>query len=200
MKFKASLLVTASFMTLVLITIGLLRSTSQPTVDTATPNMLALIDPLQQPSLSPALPSANTPDSVEALLDRPLKPTAPAKGTLKHQLSLDKSIDRVKQIDQTLSHLRLSLKNQAASGARSIAGDNSGNLAKQTLTMRQRLGSITGTLKKQDYEIKKLSFDLAQKQFQDGEISKTYLDQQHASYQKSARDLKTFLNSSKIAD
>jgi outer membrane protein TolC len=66
--------------------------------------------------------------------------------------------------------------------------------------MRQRLGSITGTLKKQDYEIKKLSFDLAQKQFQDGEISKTHLDQQHASYQKSARDLKTFLNSSRIAD
>ena len=200
MKFKASLLVTASFMTLVLIAIGLLRSTSQPTVDTATPNMLALIDPLQQPSLRPALPSASTPDSVEALLDRPLKPTAPAKGTLKHQLSLDKSIDRVKQINQTLSQLRPSLKNQAASGARSIAGDNSGNLAKQTLTMRQRLGSITGTLKKQDYEIKKLSFDLAQKQFQDGEISKTHLDQQHASYQKSARDLKTFLNSSRIAD
>ncbi|XHX77476.1 MAG: hypothetical protein RBJ76_24045 [Stenomitos frigidus ULC029] len=187
-------------MTLVLLAIGLLRSTSQPTVDIATPNMLALIDPLQQPPLLPSAPSVSTPDAAEALLDRPLQPTAPAKGTLKHQLSLGKSIDRVKQIDQTLSQLHPPPKNQAASGARAAAGGNSGNLAIQTLTMRQRLGSITGTLKKQDYEIKKLSFELAQKQFQDNEISKARLDQQQASYQKSARDLKTFLNSSRIAD
>ena len=48
--------------------------------------------------------------------------------------------------------------------------------------------------------IKTLSSKLAQKQFQDGEISKMLLDQQQARDQKSARDLKTFLNSSRIAD
>jgi len=57
-----------------------------------------------------------------------------------------------------------------------------------------------GTLKNQDDEIKKLSSKLAQKQFQDGETSKMLLDQQQARDQKSARDLKTFLNSSRIAD
>lgn len=200
MKLKASLLVTASFMTLVLVAISLLRSTSQPLSDAEpTPNALALASSLLQPSTAPIKPSVS-PDSVDALLDRPLHPGAPTSGTLNQRLSVDKSIDRVKQIDQTLASLRQRTHNQAKASTRSIVEGKQKALATQTLTIHNRLGSVTGTLKKQDYEIKKLSFELAQKQFQDGEIPRTLLDQQQANYQKSAHELKMFLNSSRIAD
>jgi hypothetical protein len=106
----------------------------------------------------------------------------------------------VKQIDQALASVRTApTLQQISPGKSAVAGND-----RSTLDTQRRAhnwaGAVTGTLKKQDYEIKKLELALAQKQFKDGEIPKTALVQKQASYQKSAREFKTFLNSFRIAD
>lgn len=59
---------------------------------------------------------------------------------------------------------------------------------------------LEGTLKKQDYQIKQLEFELAQQQYQHGKINKAVLDQKAAQYQKSKREFLAFGKSLRIAD
>ncbi|WP_146141056.1 hypothetical protein [Stenomitos frigidus] len=197
MRLKASLLVTASCMTLVLVVIGLLHSTAQQAID-AEPIADALA-PLLSP-LSASKPLANattTADAVEALLDRPSHSEADTRETLKRRFSVDSSLDRVKQIDQLLADIRIAT-NPTTAGKR--PGAIGGVSLKTQTSAHEWIGSVTGTLKKQDYEIKKLELALAQKQFKDGEIPQAALVEKQASYQKAAREFKTFLNSFRIAD
>jgi hypothetical protein len=201
MRLKASLLGTASGMTLVLIAVGLLHSTSKQGIEADSTDALALVVPLLPllPSTSSTnattTPAATIPDGVEVLLDRPSHSDTKTSETLKRRFSVDNSLDRVKQIDRLLATIHTPTVHTADKAA---AIDS---LALEAQIRAHRwVGSVTGTLKKQDYEIKKLELALAQKQFKDGEIPQAALVQKQASYQKSAREFKTFLNSFKMAD
>jgi hypothetical protein len=203
MRLKASLLVTASCMTLVLVCVGLLHSTSQPADDAEqTIDALSLVTPLLPPPLVPAKPPAQaskTAEAVDALLDRRSQSDTDTNETLKRRFSVDNSLDRVKQLDRLLAKgLPATAKNPPTSDKQSAA---SSRTTPQTQTSAHNwVSAVTGTLKKQDYEIKKLELALAQKQFKDGEIPQTALVQKQARYQKAAREFKTFLNSFRIAD
>lgn len=203
MKLKASLLVTASCMTLVLVSVGLLQSTSQQADDPKLPpDALSLVTP-SLPSLRPSQPptqATTTADAVDALLDRPSHADTETGETLKRRFSVDSSLDRVKQIDRALADIRTATaENPAKASKQTVAAIDSATSKNQT-SAHNWVGSVTGTLRKQDYEIKKLELALAQKQFKDGEIPQTALAQKQARYQKAAREFKTFLNSFRIAD
>ncbi len=198
MRFKVSLLVTASCITLLLVAVGFLRSTSQRSTDASLPSdAIALVTPLLQPSATP--PQATPTDSVDALLNRPLSPRQ-STITLNQRLSVDQSIKRVQQVDRVLSRVRQLTANDRAEPANPPPATAALITAETQSLNHNWVGSVAGTLKKQDYEIKKLEFELAQKQFKDGEIPKTLLDQKQANYQKSARELKSFINSFRMTD
>lgn len=204
MRLKASLLVTASCMTLVLAMIGLLQPTTQQAINAESgTDALSLAAPLLQPPLAPSQSSANAKsaaESVDALLDRPSPSATETHETLNRRFSVDKSLDRVKQIDQALANARTATTSQPINrGKSAVAGNDRTNPGTQ-MRAHNWAGAVTGTLKKQDYEIKKLELALAQKQFKDGEIPKAALVQKQASYQKSAREFKIFLKSFRIAD
>jgi hypothetical protein len=61
-------------------------------------------------------------------------------------------------------------------------------------------GSVEGTLKKQNYQIKKLEFELATEQYKDGTINRTAFNQKAVEYELASQEFKGFLNSSKMAN
>ena len=203
MRLKASLLGTASGMTLVLVAVGLLHSTSQQGIEADSSDALALVAPLLRPlpstpAIKPAMtPTATTPDGVDALLDRPTHADTKTSETLKRRFSVDNSLDRVQQIEQVLATIHTKAAKNPATADKTVAIDRT---LETQISTHSWVGSVTGTLKQQNYEIKKLELALAQKQFKDGEIPQAALAQKQASYQKAAQEFKTFLNSFRIAD
>ncbi len=70
----------------------------------------------------------------------------------------------------------------------------------QSMAFTNSVGAIEGTLMKQDYEIKKLDFELAKVLFRDGEITQEQLDQKEAAYNETLNAFKAFWDSFGISD
>lgn len=104
-------------------------------------------------------------------------PDEDASYTFNTRFSLDNALDRVGQLK------RISMPQ----GEKSMAFTNS-------------VGAIEGTLMKQDYEIKKLDFELAKVLFRDGELTQEQLDQKEAAYNEAVNAFKAFWESFGISD
>lgn len=70
----------------------------------------------------------------------------------------------------------------------------------QFMAFSNSIGAVEGTLRKQDYEIKRLEFELAKVLFRDGEITKEQLDQKESAYNEAVSDFKAFWKSFGISD
>ena len=70
----------------------------------------------------------------------------------------------------------------------------------QFMAFSNSIGAVEGTLRKQDYEIKRLEFELAKVLFRDGEITKEQLDQKESAYNEAVSDFKAFWESFGISD
>jgi hypothetical protein len=128
-------------------------------------------------------------------------PDEPINYTLQQRFSIDNSLERIKQIDGALNSFRaLTEKSKPVLGSKAVS--KVGNTAPdvQTLGFNNWVGSVEGTLRKQDYQIKKLEYQLAQKNYEDKTISQSELNQKQAAYNKSEKDFQAFVKSFTIAD
>ncbi len=124
-----------------------------------------------------------------------------AAPAIEQRFSLEDSLNRLSQIDQALtSFRRLTEKNKAKLGEAATAEVGNTDWETQNLGFPNWVSSLEGTLKKQNYQIKQLEFELAKKQFEDRQISQTTLDRQAADLKKAEREFQDFLKTFKIAD
>lgn len=70
----------------------------------------------------------------------------------------------------------------------------------QNLGLPNCIGAIEGTLRKQEYLIKKLSYELAQEKARSGEINKKQLRNARKEKQQAEKSFQTFWNSFGISD
>ncbi|EDX78577.1 hypothetical protein MC7420_7230 [Coleofasciculus chthonoplastes PCC 7420] len=131
----------------------------------------------------------------------PIHPDESIDDTLNERFSLSNSLERIQQIRNALSSFQqLTETSQPILGDRKMAEIGHTDWETQHLGFPNWVGSVEGTLKKQAYQIAKLEFELAQKQFQDGEITQAALDQKEANYRRAEQDFQAFWNSFNIAD
>ncbi len=69
-----------------------------------------------------------------------------------------------------------------------------------SMAFTNSVGAVEGALRKQDYEIKKLDFELAKVLFRDGEITQEQLGQKELAYNEAVNDFKAFWESFGISD
>jgi hypothetical protein len=131
----------------------------------------------------------------------PIHPDEPLSDTQHQRFSLDNSITRVEQVAAALDSFRqLTDTSKTALGEGAIATVENTDWETQNLGFHNWMGAIEGTLWYQNYTIKKLEYELARKQFEDGEISKTELERKASTYDRATQDLQAFLNSFSIVD
>jgi hypothetical protein len=177
MKTRLSILTTAASLTLVTAAIAAIRP-----------------DPEALPQAGTILP----PSIVASLTDKPVHPDEPISETLNQRFSFANALSRLQQIDQALDSFRqLTDKSRNTSA---IAAVGNTDPETQTLGFQNWVGSLEGTLRQQDYQVKRLELELAQKQFEDGEISQAVLNEKTQNLQKAKKDFQAFLKSFKIAD
>lgn len=126
---------------------------------------------------------------------KPIHPNEPVNYTLEERFSLENSLTRTQQIKEAFNSFRQLTE-------KSLAGTNVKNTDSETQTLgfTNWVGAVEGTLKKQDYQIKKLEFELAQEQYKAEKINKATLDQKVAQYQMSKQEFQAFWQSFGVAD
>jgi hypothetical protein len=131
----------------------------------------------------------------------PVSPDEPLEDTLSDRFSLANSLERLQQIRGALSSfVQLTEKSKPALGERAIARIGNTDWEIQNLGFPNWVGSVEGTLRKQDYQIKKLEFELATKQYEDGEVSQAVLDEKEVAYRLAEQEFRAFWHSFEIAD
>ena len=70
----------------------------------------------------------------------------------------------------------------------------------QSMAYSNSIGAIEGTLMKQEYQIKKLVFELAKVLYRDGEISEQQLAEKEAAYNQAVEAFKAFWESFGLSD
>ena len=115
--------------------------------------------------------------SVEEQL-QPVHPDESVSDTFNTRFSLQNAITRLSLIED-------------------LAGDLSGE---QAMAFNNSVGALEGTLRKQEYLIAKLEFELAKHQYRDGHITKEQLDEKASAYLKATEDFKAFWNIFGISD
>lgn len=131
----------------------------------------------------------------------PVSPDEPVEDTLSDRFSLDNSLERLEQIRGALSSfVQLTEKSQPVLGGGAIADIGNTDWEIQHLGFPNWTGAVEGTLRQQEYQIKKLEFELAQKQYEDGEISQAVLNEKEVAYQRAEQDFQAFWNSFRIVD
>lgn len=130
----------------------------------------------QEPQQAQQEPIALEP-SVEVQL-QPVHPDESVSDTFNNRFSLQNAITRLSLVED-------------------LAGDLSGE---QAMAFNNSIGVLEGTLRKQDYLIAKLEFELAKHQYRDGNITKDQLDEKASAYLKATEDFKAFWNIFGISD
>ncbi|MFB2922296.1 MULTISPECIES: hypothetical protein [Aerosakkonema] len=125
----------------------------------------------------------------------------PNNVTLNERFSLANSLTRIKQIQGALTSFRtLTQRSKPKLGQTAIASVGNTDPDTQNVGFSNWVGAVEGTVRQQNYQIKKLEFELAKKQFEDKQISQTALNQKRAAYQQAEREFQNFLNSFRIVD
>ncbi|MBD1938157.1 hypothetical protein [Microcoleus sp. FACHB-68] len=132
---------------------------------------------------------------------QPVHPDELIDDTLNQRFTFENSLTRTQQIKEALESFRqLTDTSKAKLGKSAISQVKNTDPETQTLGFYNWLGSVEGTLIKQNYQLKKLEFELAQKQYQDKEITKPELDIKSDNYRKAEQEFQTFLKTFTIAD
>ena len=121
--------------------------------------------------------------------------------TVEEAFSLDQSLYRVGQVREGLSSFR-KLTEQGKTKFKKDILDQIGNTGweVQTLGFHNWPNTIEGTLRLQDYQIKKLEFALAVERYEKGKIAKDAVEQAQKTYNDAKSDMQEFLDSYSIAD
>ena len=145
-------------------------------------------------------PSPNT-AQVSDLQLKPVYPDETVSYTLNERFSVKNSMRVLPQIKGALNSFHtLTEKSKSALGEKALSEVGNTDWEVQNLGFTNWVASVEGTIKKQDYQMKKLEFELAKKQYEDKEIVKAVLDQKAVSYQQAKQEFLKFWNSFKISD
>ncbi len=144
--------------------------------------------------------SSNT-AQVSDLQLKPVHPDETVSYTLNERFSVENSMRVLPQIKGALNSFHtLTEKSKSALGQKALSEVGNTDWEVQNLGFTNWVTSVEGTIKKQNYQMKKLEFELAKKQYEDKEIVKAVLDQKAVSYQQAKQELQKFWNSFKISD
>jgi hypothetical protein len=128
-------------------------------------------------------------------------PDESANETYSQRFSLGNAITCTKQIDRALRSFvmltKLSKKKLTEAEVRRV-GNTESDI--QTLGFQNWVGAVEGTLRKQNYQIAKLEYELAVAQRKTGSVSASTLKQKQTAYRKAEKDFKGFWNRFGIAD
>ncbi|NJN11356.1 MAG: hypothetical protein HC836_27025 [Richelia sp. RM2_1_2] len=128
-------------------------------------------------------------------------PDEPIKDTLQERFSFDNSLERLNQIDKALNSFRvLTEKSKSVLDNKTLSEVGNTDWDTQNLGFTNWVSSVEGTLRKQDYQINKLGYQLAQKLYEDKAIPQSVLNQKQAAYHKAEKDFQAFIKSFSVAD
>lgn len=126
----------------------------------------------------------------------PAHPDEPISYTLNDRFSLDNALESLSRVKGALSSfVQLTESGKPASEEFEYTGWEYQNLGFPNWT-----GAIEGSLRKQDYQLKKLELELARKQYEDGEISQESLQEKQNAYNLAEGEFQAFWNSFTVAD
>lgn len=130
----------------------------------------------QEPQQAKQDPIALEPSVEEQL--QPVHPDEPVSDTFNSRFSLQNAITRLSMVED-------------------LAGNLSGE---QAMAFNNSVGALEGTLRKQEYQIAKLEFELAKHQYRDGNITKEQLDEKASAFLRATEDFKNFWSVFGISD
>lgn len=130
---------------------------------------------------------------------RPVHPDEPVEATLEERFSYTNSLERLEQIEQALDNFR-GLTASAYDWNDSAIATGNTDWETQNLGFTNWVGSVEGTLRYQELQIKQLELELARQQFADREISQAVLDEKTAAYETAQDDFQRFWQTFSIAD
>jgi hypothetical protein len=181
MRIRLPTLLTAGLLTLVTIAIA----SFQP-------------HPERLPIVHPSPPPITTSQFIP---EKRIHPDEPVEVTITQRFAFAAAIARLEQIKQALNSFR-----QLTEGSRGLLQkkviSDVGNTDPETQTIGfpNWVEAVAGTLWSQNYQLKRLELALAQKQYQDGEISQSELEVKAKAYQNATTDFEQFWKSSPIVD
>lgn len=130
-----------------------------------------------------------------------LAPGILAEETLNNRFSYDNSLQRIEQIRGALSSfVELTQRSEPILGNDVMEEFDYTGWDAQNLGFPNWTGAVEGTLRKQEYQIRELEFELAKEQYEDGEISREILEEKEAAYERAEEEFEQFWNSFQIVD
>ena len=128
-------------------------------------------------------------------------PDEPARHTFHERFSLKNSLSAVKQIDKAFESFRkLTGRSRERLSHEEISKIGNMSSEAQSLGFHNWVGAVEGTLRKQNYQIQKLEFELAQAKYETGKIGEDELEKEEIRYKKAEKEFKRFWDSFTIAD
>ncbi|MEL6930163.1 MAG: hypothetical protein AAFO95_16220 [Cyanobacteria bacterium J06600_6] len=150
------------------------------------------------PAFSSEIPTSN---DIDGLILPPVHPDVSAGEIYYHQFSVDSALgDAISIKDALNGFYELTRKVTSAFGESAVSHIDYTSLEIQTIGFPNWLNTLTGTIYKQNYQIKRLELQLAQKQFSDREIDRATLDTKKANYLQAKKDFQSFWRSFQVVD
>ena len=132
---------------------------------------------------------------------KPVHPDEPASHTFEERFSTGRSLESLAAIQSALDSFRELTKAAADKiPEKKLAEIGNTGWEMQNLGFVNHAGTVRGTILKQDYLIKKLTYELAQRKLQSGEMDPKTLLEAQGEYEKAEKRFQEFWSAFGIAD
>ena len=156
-----------------------------------------------RPSLADAADPAANLESLFDSADKTIPPSSaePLSVTLNQRFAYSNALERLDQISDALQSFQsLTTASQSQLDEASLTRIRHTDWETQTLGFANWIGSVEGTLRYQDLQIRQLEWQLAQAQVESGELDANAANQKYLDYQQALADFQVFLETFAIAD
>lgn len=160
--------------------------------------LVTVFSTIYQPfSLAQTSPSNNQPSFTADFT----LPDELVQDLLNERFSYDNAVLRLGQVRESLGSFQ-KLTKMAIPRLGNETVDSVGNtdFETQTLGFYNWTNALAGTLEYQRYQIAMLEYELAKKQFEDGQLASDILEGKHSAYEEAKQAFQTFLSEFSIAD
>ncbi len=130
-----------------------------------------------------------------------VNPDEPADYTFHKRFSLENSLRRIKQVREALaSFCELTEESRAKLSEEEMSTIGNTDWERQNMGFHNWVGAIEGTLRKQNYQVKKLELELAREKHKSGRLEEKELKQKEVCYEKAEAEFQKFWDSFVIVD
>lgn len=132
---------------------------------------------------------------------KPIHPDEPADYTYNERFSTKNSLESLDKIQSSLvSFRKLTEASAGKIPKKKLTTIGNTGWEMQNLGFSNHVGTVKGTILKQEYLIKKLTYELAQIKYKSGEIDQADLSAMKTDYEKAEKQFQDFWNFSHIED